>query len=203
MKKFDYSKDLKEFYKPSPKEVTIANIPTMHFLKIDGQGNPNNSEQFSKSVKALFALSYAIKFYIKKNIEMDYRVFPLEGLWWAEDMSEFSVDKKDDWKWTLMIAQPKEVNEKIIEEQRTNVIQKKDLDFLKLLRYEPYYEGQVAQIMHIGPFSEEGPSVEKVHRFLDQINGKRSAKHHEIYLSDIRRADPAKWKTIIRQPFKE
>lgn len=202
MNKFDYSKNLKELYKPSPKEVTIANIPPMNFLKIDGQGNPNNSEQFSKSVEALFALSYALKFYVKKNMEMDYRVFPLEGLWWADDMSAFSVENKADWKWTLMIAQPEWVDAKMLAEQTAVVARKKSLNALKLLRYETYLEGKVAQLMHIGPFSEEGPSVEKVHQFIEQIKGERSAKHHEIYLSDIRRADPAKWKTIIRQPFR-
>jgi len=202
MKKFDYSKDLKELYKPSPKNVSEVNVPKMQFLKIDGQGNPNNSEQFSKSVEALFALSYAIKFYIKKNKEMDYRVFPLEGLWWAEDMSTFSVDKKDDWKWKLMIAQPEVVTESIIEEQRTIVLKKKDLDYLKLLRYEPYDEGQAAQIMHIGPFSEEGPTIDKIHNFIKEKGTEATGLHHEIYLSDIRKGNPANWKTVIRQPFK-
>ncbi len=202
MKKYDYSKELKEFYKPSAKAVSAVTIPSLQFLKIDGEGDPNNSEQFSNSVEALFALSYAIKFFVKKNKEMDYRVFPLEGLWWADDMRTFSTENKSDWKWTLMIAQPEWIDETIVEEQREIVLQKKGLDFLKLLRYEPYDEGQAAQIMHIGPFSEEGPNIEKVHNFIRESGKQLAGLHHEIYLSDIRKGKPENWKTIIRQPFR-
>ena len=201
MKKYDYSKELKEFYKPPAKAVSTVTVPPRPFLKIDGKGDPNNSEQFSKSVEALFSLSYAIKFFIKKNKEMDYRVFPLEGLWWADDMSAFNVANKADWKWTLMIAQPEWVNKTIVEEQREIVLQKKGLEFLKLLRYEPYDEGQAAQIMHIGPFSEEGPTIEKIHNFIRESGKQLSGLRHEIYLSDIRKGKPENWKTIIRQPF--
>ncbi len=202
MKKYDYSKELKEFYKPSAKTVSAVTVPPMQFLKIDGQGDPNNSEQFSKSVEALFALSYAIKFFIKKNKEVDYRVFPLEGLWWVDDMRSFSVEDKSDWKWTLMIAQPEWVNETIVQEQREITFQKKGLNFLKLLRYEPYDEGQAAQITHIGPFSEEGSTIEKIHHFIRESGKQLAGLHHEIYLSDIRKGKPENWKTVIRQPFK-
>ncbi len=202
MKKFDYSKELKTLYKPSAKTVSLLNVPKMSFLKIDGQGDPNQSEDFSLAVEALFALSYAIKFFVKKSTEMDYRVFPLEGLWWADDMSSFDVNNKADWKWTLMIAQPEWIDAKIVAEQTEIVSAKKSLATLKLLRYETYFEGNAAQIMHIGPFSEEGPTIEKVHSFILKSGKKLSGLHHEIYLSDIRRGKPENWKTIIRQPFK-
>lgn len=202
MEKYDYSKELKTLYKPSPKTVQVIDVPEMAFLKIDGQGDPNHSEEFSRAVEALYALSYAIKFFVKKNMEMDYRVFPLEGLWWADDMSAFNVDDKANWKWTLMIAQPGWVDAKIVAEQNAIVAVKKNLTMLELLRYETYLEGETAQIMHIGPFSEEGPTIKKVHDFILESGKQLTGLHHEIYLSDIRKGKPENWKTVIRQPFK-
>lgn len=98
MQKFDYIKEFKDFYKPSAKQVSVVDVPEFKCIQIDGYGNPNDNPLFSDSVEALFAVSYAIKFYFKKNENIDYRVYPLEGLWWAEDMSAFSVDNKDDWQ---------------------------------------------------------------------------------------------------------
>jgi len=201
MKKYDYSKELKTLYKPSSKTVSLVEVPEMSFLKIDGQGDPNSSQDFSEAVEALFSLSYAIKFYVKKNLEMDYRVFPLEGLWWADDMSAFDANNKADWKWTLMIAQPQWVNTKFVAEQTALVAQKKKLNVLKHLRFETYFEGMAAQIMHIGPFSTEGPTIEKIHNYIIESGNTISGLHHEIYLSDIRKGKPENWKTIIRQPF--
>ena len=201
MPKFDYMKDLKELYKPSANSISELVIPEMWFLKIDGKGDPNHSEQFSTAVEAHFSLSYAVKFFIKKNLEMDYRVFPLEGLWWADDMSDFSADTKEDWKWTLMIAQPTTVTEEIISDQAKIVSDQKNIPLMKHLRFEPYDEGVVCQIMHIGPFSEEGPTIEKLHRHINNMGAEFRGKHHEIYLSDIRKGNPANWKTVIRQPI--
>lgn len=143
-----------------------------------------------------------MKFMIKKGkIGVDYGVLPLEGLWWADDMSSFSVDNKDGWKWTLMIMQPELVTQEIFQEAVEQVERKKNPVSLPLVRFESFEEGKAAQIMHIGPFSEEGPTIEKVHSFIEASGSQRRGKHHEIYLSDIRRAAPEKWKTIIRQPM--
>lgn len=202
MKKFDYSKDVGHLYKPSARVVSLVDVPAMSFLKIDGRGDPNQSQSFSEAVEALFSASYAIKFYVKKNMEMDYRVFPLEGLWWADDMRVFDTGNKAEWKWTLMIAQPPWVNAKIVREQIKLVEEKKKLKALKLLRYDSYFEGNAAQLMHIGPFSEEGPAIEKIHNYIIESGNHLSGLHHEIYLSDIRRGKPENWKTIIRQPFR-
>ena len=201
MEKIDYKKELKNLYKPSAKEVVQVDVLTMNYLMIDGEGDPNSSKQFTDAVEALFAVSYAVKFMIKKgSMEIDYGVMPLEGLWWADDMSRFSVEDKSDWKWTLMIMQPEFVIQEMIDEAIVNVREKKNPTAISGLRFESLAEGKCAQILHVGPFSEEGPTVEKVHNFIE-TRGIRTGKHHEIYLSDIRRADPAKWKTIIRQPM--
>jgi hypothetical protein len=201
MKKIDFKKELKRLYQPSAKEVVEVDVPTMNFLMIDGEGDPNTSESYADAVEALFTVSYAIKFAIKKgSLEIDYGVMPLEGLWWADDMSGFSTSDKSSWKWTMMIMQPDFVTDEIVNSAVTTVANKKKPRAISKIRFESFTEGRCAQILHIGPFTEEGPTVEKVHDFIDS-KGFQTGKHHEIYLSDIRKADPAKWKTIIRQPF--
>ncbi len=201
MEKIDYKKELKQLYKPSSKNVEWVKIPNLQYLMIDGEGAPGN-QQFQEAVESLFALSYTLKFIIKKGkLKIDYGVMPLEGLWWTDDMSKFSVDDKESWKWTLMIMQPEIVNKKLISEAKKELQKKKNPVALSRLRFEIFNEGEVAQIMHIGPFSEEGPTVDKLHVFILEKNKIRTGKHHEIYLSDIRRAAPANWKTIIRQPM--
>jgi hypothetical protein len=201
MKKIDLKKELKHLYQPSAKEAVLVEVPSMNFLMVDGQGDPNTSRSYQEAVEALFSVAYAIKFKVKKTLAIDYGVLPLEGLWWADDMAAFSVGDKSKWKWTMMIMQPEFVSAALVRDTISEVKLKKNLPGLAKLRFEPFAEGKCAQILHIGPFSTEGPAVTKVHAFIITI-GKLSGKHHEIYLSDIRKADPAKWKTIIRQPLR-
>jgi len=201
MGKINYKKKLQHLYKPSVKEVEIVEVPQMNYLMIDGDGGPNHPT-FQNAIEVLFPLSYTLKFMIKKSdIGIDYGVLPLEGLWWADDMSSFIKDKKDDWKWTLMIMQPELITNEMVVEAVNQVRVKKNPTSLPLVRFESINEGKVAQIMHIGPFSEEGPTVQKLHSFIKDSGKKIIGKHHEVYLSDIRRAAPEKWKTIIRQPM--
>jgi hypothetical protein len=201
MKKIDLKKDLKHLYQPSAKEVVQLDVPTMNYLMVDGEGDPNTSRAYADAVEALFAVSYAVKFMLKKGpAAIDFAVMPLEGLWWADDMSKFSIEDKSNWKWTMMIMQPSFVTREIIESGIADVTKKKSPAAISKPRLETLTEGKCAQILHIGPFSEEGPAIGKVHQFID-AKSERSGKHHEIYLSDIRRAAPANWKTIIRQPM--
>lgn len=201
MQIIDLKKDLKHLYKPSAKEISQVLVPAMNFLMVDGEGDPNNSPTYAQAIEALFAVSYAIKFIVKKGaLAIDYGVMPLEGLWWADDMSCFAVGDKSKWKWTMMIMQPSFVTNEIIDSAIADVKKKKQLPALAKMRVEELTEGHCAQILHIGPFSEEGPTIERVHQYID-THWKRTGKHHEIYLSDIRKADPAKWKTVIRQPM--
>lgn len=201
MEKIDLKKDLKHLYQPSTKVVVEIDVPTMTYLMVDGEGDPNSAKAYTDAIDVLFMLSYATKFLVKRGtLAIDYGVMPLEGLWWTEDMSKFSIDDKSNWKWTVMIMQPSFVPSAIVERAISDVKKKKNPAGISKVRLESFSEGRCAQIMHIGPFSEEGPTVEKVHQFIDS-RGRRTGKHHEIYLSDIRKADPSKWKTIIRQPF--
>lgn len=202
MKKIDFKKELKHLYKPTAKKVDIVDVSKMNYLMIDGEGNPNENQFFQDAIEALFGLSYTIKFIIKKGkMQIDYGVMPLEGLWWVDDMSKFSIDDKDSWKWTLMIMQPEYVTKEIVKAAISQLTEKKNPLALPMLRFEAFKEGKAAQIMHLGPFSEEGPTIEKIHSFIDDNNKKRTGKHHEIYLSDRRRAAPKNYKTIIRQPM--
>ena len=201
MEKIDFKKHYKNLYQTSAKEVVSLEVPPLNYFMIDGKGNPNTSQLYAEAVEALFSLSYTLKFMIKKGeLAIDYGVMPLEGLWWADDMESFSADNKDDWKWTMMIMQPELITPALVDAAIAEVKRKKQLSALSKIRFETYSEGLCAQLLHIGPFSEEGPSVAKVHSYIE-ANGALSGKHHEIYLSDIRRAAPEKWKTIIRQPM--
>lgn len=206
MSKIDFKKELKHLYKPSHKEVVSVEVPEMNFLMIDGAGDPNTSQEYQDAVEALYAVSYALKFIIKKGpTAVDYGVLPLEGLWWTDDMNQFSIDNKAIWKWTSMIMQPEYVTGELVEEALQQVEKKKNPPALSRTRFQPFKEGQAAQTMHIGPFSEEGPTIEKIHDYIKEhgysFEGTRE-KHHEIYLSDFRKTAPEKMKTIIRQPFK-
>ncbi len=201
MEKVDLKKDLKHLYQPSAKEVVELEVPTMNFLMVDGEGDPNTSQVYSDAIEVLFMVSYAVKFMVKKGTPgIDCGVMPLEGLWWADDMSRFAANDKSCWKWTMMIMQPSFATPESIESAIAEVKKKKNPTAISRLRLEAFSEGRCAQVLHIGPFSEEGPTIEKVHQFVHS-RGRLTGKHHEIYLSDIRKADPSKWKTIIRQPM--
>lgn len=202
MEKIDLKKDLKHLYQASAKEVTRVEVPTFKFLMVDGEGDPNTSQEYAQAVEALFSVSYTAKFMVKKGAQgLDYAVMPLEGLWWADNMSAFAANDKAKWKWTMMILQPSFVSDEIIEAAIAEARRKKKLPSIDKLRLEAFSEGLCAQVLHVGPFSEEGPTIEHLHKFID-TQANRVGKHHEIYLSDIRRADPKKWKTIIRHPMK-
>ena len=153
MAKIDMKKEMKPLYQASANAVVQVEVPALKYLMVDGKGDPNKSPLYRQALEALFSVSYAAKFLLKKGPQaMDYGVMPLEGLW---------SDTQ---------------------------------------RFETFTEGTCAQTLHIGPFTEEGPTIERLHTFIDAQSARRG-KHHEIYLSDIRRADPKRWKTIIRRPM--
>ena len=202
MEKIDLKKELKAFYNPTAKDVTVIDIPKMNFIMVDGQGAPE-SPQFSQSIEALYPIAYTIKFDKKKAAGIDYGVMALEGLFWADDMKVFMPETADRnrWQWTLMIMQPEFITRKDFENAVATAKKKKDNPSIDKVRFESFTEGKSAQIMHIGPYSAEGPNIQRVHHKIKEIGGKLSGKHHEIYLSDPRRAAPDKMKTVIRQPY--
>lgn len=201
MDKIDLKKELKNLYNPSSKQVTAVEVPAMNFLMIDGEGDPA-SPQYRASIEALFGVSYALKFLVKKGKGVDYAVMPLEGLWWVDDMAKYSVERKDEWKWTSMVMQPKYVSADDVDLAIEHVKKKKNLVALPKLRFESFHEGTAAQIMHVGPYSAEGPNVAKIHAFILSGGHTLSGKHHEIYLNNPSKTAPAKLKTVLRQPMK-
>jgi len=203
MGKVDLKKDLKHLYNPSAKEVSVVDVPPMNFLMIDGAGDPNVSPEYQQAMETLFSLSYALKFRVKESKGIDYVVMPLEGLWWTDDPSQFSMTNKDIWKWTAMIMQPDYVTPELFEEVLAEIRRKKNLPALDRVRFEAYHEGLSVQIMHIGPYAAEEPTIARLHRFLRENGYDFNGKHHEIYLSDPRRTVPEKLKTVLRQPIRK
>lgn len=201
MEKTDLRKELKHLYGPSAKTVVEVDVPPFVFLMIDGEGDPNHSVAYGEAVEALFSVSYTAKFLFRKSCKQDYAVMPLEGLWWADDMAAFRANDRSQWQWTLMILQPDFLPEQLLREAMTSVADRKGLPGVARLRIERFDEGRCAQILHIGPFSGEGPTIDRLHAHIDSRSGLRG-RHHEIYLTDIRRAAPSRWKTIIRQPMR-
>ena len=202
MAKTDSKKVLKHLYTPSATAVSTVEVPPMNFLMIDGHGNPNTAQAYAEAVEALYAVAYALKFKVKqRDPALDYVVMPLEGLWWVDDMSKFSVDNKDAWDWTMMIMQPDIVTAELFREAVHDVAKKKKLPELSSIRFESFDEGRAAQILHIGSYADEAPTVAKLHEFIDQHRYILQGKHHEIYVGDPRKVASAKLHTVIRQPI--
>ena len=200
MEKIDFKKQLAHLYKPSAKQCQWVDVPAMNFIMIDGHGDPNTSPQFTAAIEALYPVAYTLKFTLKNEHGYDYGVLPLEGLWWADDMDDFLRGNKSNWDWTLMIMQPDIITPDMVRMAVDKVKAKNNPPAIDQLRFESYAEGKSAQIMHIGPYSEEAENISKLHEFIATAGLERRGKHHEIYLSDMRRTAPEKLKTIIRQP---
>ncbi|HOO97218.1 MAG TPA: GyrI-like domain-containing protein [Caldisericia bacterium] len=199
--KLDLKKELKHLYNPSKKEVSVVDIPKMSYLMIDGMGNPNTSERFKLAMESLYGLCYTVKFASKER-GFDFAVMPPEALWWADDMNSFLERDKDSWKWTVMILQPDFITDEIINEAKETVRKKKNPELLDDVRFEELHEGTSAQIMHIGSYDSETENIARIHKKIEELGCKPFGKHHEIYLSDVRRVSPDKLKTVVRQPFR-
>ena len=203
MLKIDFKKELRDLYAAPTKNAVTVDVPELTFLMVDGSGDPNTSLEYRDAVGALYSPSYGLKFAVKKGGEqVDFAVMPLESLWWSEDPSVFSMERKDKWLWTAMIMQPKYVTQALFEETLVQVAKKKPNDSLKKVMLSTFREGPSAQIMHVGPYSAEGPTISRLHAFISENGHAITGKHHEIYLGNPERTSPDKLKTIIRQPYK-
>jgi hypothetical protein len=198
VKQYDPKKD--PLYKPSKKEFSLVDVPPMNFLMVDGHGNPNTVPEYPQAIEALYAMAYTIKFTLKPS-GIDYGVPPLESLWWMEGTPGFNPAAKDNWDWTAMIMQPEWVTTSLVEQTRGEVMKKKDPPALPRLRFESYHEGLSVQILYIGPYADEGPTIARMHDHIADLGYHLHGKHHEIYLGDPRRSAPEKLRTIIRQPI--
>ena len=201
MGKIDFKKTLKEFYGGTDKNFAIVEVPRLQFVMVDGEGAPGN-DTYALALKWLYAISYGLKFMSKNDLGKDYVVSPLEGLWWADDMSVFRKRSKDQWLWTMMLMQPDWIDAGMFE----HALDKAKIKFGEppaSLRLAWFEEGLSVQILHIGPYADEGPVIARLHEsFLPENNLVENGHHHEIYLGDPRRTAPEKLKTILRHPVK-
>jgi hypothetical protein len=182
----------------------LVRVPRLRFLCLDGHGDPNTSPEFARATQALYAVSYGAKFAIKKAGGQNYRVSPLEGLFWSEDPAAFTSGDKAAWSWRMMVRQPEQVDTSLVGQVVAEAARKRPVDAVGDVRLVTWEEGPAAQVLHIGPYDAEGPTIARLHEFLADMgvtfDGRRH-KHHEIYLGDPRRAAPEKLRTIIRQSY--
>jgi len=206
MKKLDLKKELKYLYAPSARKVESVDVPNFNFAMIDGEiepgQTPGTSREYQDTIGALYGASFTLKFMskLRKKNPIDYPVMALEGLWWTES-GEFDFNKKEPWKWTMMIMQPQHITNEMFQEALTQVRKKRDSPALSKIRLEGFHEGLSMQIMHVGPYSEEPRTIAKMHDFARENSYTVRGKHHEIYLGDPRRAKPEKLRTILRHPI--
>jgi len=182
-------------------------VPPLQFLMVDGRGHPNTSPAYREAIEALYAVAYGLKFGLKKAGVADWPVMPLEGLWWAEDKGAFAEGTdRSAWQWTMMIAQPDLVTVEQVEQARTEACRRRSsegsggLPALDPTRLETYTEGLSAQILYLGAYADEGPTIARLHAWIAEQGYVPHGKHHEIYLGDPRRTAPERLKTILRQP---
>ena len=194
-------------YRAKRGEFRIVEVPPMRYLMIDGAGDPNTSPAYRDAVSALFPVAYALKFASRSELGVDTVVMPLEGLWHAPDMESFTSRRdKSAWMWTSMIMVGDHITASMFAHAVESVAQKaakkkEPIPALDAVRLETLEEGTCVQTLHVGPFDDEGPVLDDLHhRFIPENGLQMRGRHHEIYLSDLRRTDPAKLRTILRQP---
>ena len=206
---FDYKKEYKEFYAPKD-QPSIIEIPSMNFVAIRGKGNPNIVDgEYQEALELLYGIAYTIKMSYKGPYQIEgyfeYVVPPLEGLWWQEGVEGVDLSNKDTFNWISMIRLPDFVNKDDFAWAIKEASQKKKRDFSKV-EFFTYNEGLCVQCMHVGSYDDEFTTIHNMDKYalenaceLD-INDDRH--HHEIYLTDPRKTEPSKLKTVIRHPVK-
>ncbi|TQM84945.1 hypothetical protein FHX81_7411 [Saccharothrix saharensis] len=200
--RYDVKRELKRLYAPKNTDWALVDVPEQQFLAVDGRGDPNTSPDYARAVEALYTVAYAIKF-TSKRAGRDLVVAPLEGLWWADDPEVFTTRAKDSWHWRMLISQPDWITEEAIEEAKRVASAKKDLPTVADVHRHVLHEGTSAQVLHIGPYDDEGPVLARLHGEWLRTNGLRmTGPHHEVYVGDPRRTEPARLRTVLRQPVR-
>lgn len=201
MDKVDFKKTL-DSYRATVGDFRVIDVPERRYLMVDGHGDPNVSPAYAEALESLYPVAYKMKFASKQDLDRDYVVPPLEGLWWAEDMAAFTTARdKSQWDWTMMLMVPDWVDHTMFAAAVDKVGTKSPPPRLDAVRLEALTEGQCIQTLHLGSFDDEAEVLAKMHDdFIPSHGLKLSGKHHEIYLSDPRRTEPAKLRTILRQP---
>lgn len=196
--KVDLRSTFPHVYKAKRGKPELVDVPPISYLMLDGTGGPDTSAAYMDAIKALYATAYGTKFALKAQGK-DFSVMPLESLWWS-DSESFDLEDKSSWHWTAMIAVPDSVTPELVSEIVERAYQKAPQDSLRAPRFERFEEGPSAQVLYVGPYASEGPTIVALHGFITASGMRPRGKHHEIYFSDPRRTAPEKLRTIIRQP---
>lgn len=207
---FDFKKEYKEYYLPKNKP-SIVDVPKMNYIAVRGKGNPNEENgDYQNTLGLLYGVAYTIKMSHKGDHKIDgffeYVVPPLEGFWWQDDKDGMDYDHKEALNFISIIRLPDFVTKADFDWVIEEASKKKKQDFSRV-EFLTYDEGLCVQCMHIGSYDDEPATVELMHEFAEDngyeldITDKRY--HHEIYLSDPRKCDISKLKTVIRHPIKK
>jgi hypothetical protein len=200
MSKLDLKKEFRECYTAPADRFQIVCVPRMQFLMVDGCGDPNKAPRFEQCVQSLYSVAYCVKLALRKaGGHEDYVVGPLEGLWWTDDPVAFTLDKRDTWKWTLMLAQPQFITETMVWQAVADASAGDDAPLSAAVRLESLEEGLCCQILHVGPNEDEAATIARMHAFIHAKGHHLRGRHHEIYMNDPRRNAPQKRRTILRQ----
>lgn len=176
-------------------------VPPLRYLMIDGAGDPNSVPAYQEALTTLYPVAFALKLFSKRELDRDYTVMPLEGLWWADDPARFTAARdKSRWSWTLLNLVPDWLTEEHVE-AACSTVAAKGAPAVDRLRCAVLDEGLCVQTLHIGSYDDEAPVLGEMHsRVIPERGLRMTGIHHEIYLSDARRTAPEKLRTILRQP---
>ncbi|WP_435746431.1 GyrI-like domain-containing protein [Nocardioides sp. SYSU DS0663] len=200
MESYDVKRARRDLYSARQHVCTVVDVPAMSFLVGDGAGDPNTSDDYRAVVSALYVTSYAIRALAVEEVGRKHTVAPLEGLWWAEDLRAFARRDAGEWCWRMMIGQPDWIDADLVARAKERAATKVDASVLDRLLLEELAEGPCVQVLHVGPYDEEGPTIAAMHAFIEDRGLELTGRHHEIYLGDPRRAAPNRLRTILRQP---
>jgi hypothetical protein len=201
MTTLDLRAELGDLYRPRAGKPAIVEVPSIRFLMIDGSGAPEAAPTYMDAIATLYPVAYTLKFSAKAQGN-DFRMMPLETLWWSEGSAVLDVNHPESWCWTAMIAVPSWVRDRHVEDAVRDAARRRPLPLGDDLRAERFHEGRSVQVLHVGPYGQEGPTIATMVRFIDEQGFETSGKHHEIYLSDPNRTDPDRLKTIVRMPVR-
>ena len=207
---FDFKKEFKELYQPKT-EPSIVDVPKMNYLAVRGKGNPNDEDgAYQQSITQLYPIAYTLRMSYKGDYKIEgyfeYVVPPLEGFWWIDDLKGMDVNRKDELNFVSLIRLPDFVTEKDFEWALEEATKKKKQDF-SMVEFLPYDEGLCVQCMHIGSYDVEPETTTRMENYAKkmgyEIDISDTRHHHEIYISDPRRTDSSKLKTVIRHPIRQ
>ena len=198
----DFRKQMAPFI-TARRDPKVIRLPALKYLMVTGKGDPATGKEFQEAVQALYTLIYTLKFSGQPGSrQREMPVLPLDALWWMPGIKGFpATAPRSAWRWQAMLAVPGFVTEGMLAKVRKGILAKKPMPALRKVRLKIWKEGLCAQVLHVGPYAAERPTIERLHAFIADQGFRPAGRHHEIYLSDPARTSPKNLKTILRQPM--